>query len=589
MDVPKLNRTVGLESGGYTPAIQPITREAFGEGVDAENAKTGQIIGNLGAELQAHINAKNRFDEEQASNDAANAALNKTHDAHDKALEKTGGQAIGAYAGTIKTDNPAIQLTDTSKYGVPDVTLPGYHKEELDPESFIAQSAKNKQEMLATLKTPQQRDHASRLYDAGTEVLGRSVSQHEAQQTQVYQEQAMASNITTWAGIYAANPTAPGAQDFLNNAESSVKDFSKLKKEDDASAGLRLQQVNDTFAKKTIEAHPEFAGELLKLNLSTEGRAMVQGKQVDNLQNDIIAAISSGSANVLNADATPSLEKTLSFVDAQAKAQKFTPEQTTQAESQARSLISTKTAEINQNREQALKKFSDSTLQAFNAGKSREEMTDTFVKKDSSVFTGYPHTDTDTKQAIVDTLFTNTNAAREKALTHRSPAQLLALDQAMQTIRGMTGDNLVLLAGTTEKQKQSLVATEIMKKYVADNPNVTPDEITAHAKDIFKNVDTTVEGRLWGLFGTRTEPESVYKLQAEQNQAGAEENAVLERTYTPVTVQQAKDALISQGVQPTPKNILTAIQRMKGVKPTAAESQAAYQAQFDNQFKRGMK
>src|ERR1019366_7966160 len=103
---------------------------------------------------------------------------------------------------------------------------------------------------------------------------------------------------------------------------------------------------------------------------------------------------------------------------------------------------------------------------------------------------------------------------------------------------------------------------------------------------MFKNVDTTVPGTLWG---TNTESKYAYQVQAEQNMAGATENAALERAYHPETIQQAKDALISQGIQPTPKNIYSAMQKAGIIKPTAADNQAAYQAQFASQFKRGQK
>ena len=564
MDVPKLNTTVGLETGGYTPQIQPINRAAFGEAADAENAKTGQIIGNLGAELQAHINAKQKFDEEQASNDAANAALNKTHDTHDQILEKTGGQAIGAYAGTIKTDNPAIQLTDTAKYGVPDVTLPGYHKEELDPNSFIAQSAKNKQEMLTTLKTPQQRDHASRLYDAGAEVLGRSVSQHEARETQVYQEQAMASNITTWAGIYAANPTAPGAQDFLNNAQSSVKDFSKLKKEDDASAGLRLQQVDDTFAKKTIELHPEAAGQLLALNLSTEGRAFVQGAQVNNLQNDITKAIASGSANVLNPDATPSLEKTLSFVDAQAKAQKFTPEQTTQAESQARSLISTKTAEINQNREQNQKKFSDSALQMFNSGKPHDVIVDALIKKNNFDFTGYSATDKTNQKEFIDKLFTDTESARRAALKYLTPEQQAALELGKKHIEGKVGVKATTKL-TPDGEDVNLFKTlsDNLDRKVSGS-GMTPAQIVDYADESTKTI--TIKTHWF----KKDEAVTSGIEQVQKDIAGPLLEGNLQR-YDPVTYRMAKQAL---GDNATPAAIVELATRFYKSKAPVKDTKA---------------
>ena len=480
MNVPIMGETVPIQAPGRfgpeTPRIAPIGAESSGTNIAAASADTGRIVEGMGLELSAHIKAKQDFDNEQKSNDAATAALNDLHDVHDELTQKQGVNAEGNYD---------ILLARKSE--------------------FKAKYAKG--------LTPEQADHYNRVFDNGAEVIGRSVSQHEAEQTQVAREQGIASRIKTGADIYAINPYDSHSQAALDKAISDAGSLSQIHGETSETSAIRKQGVYDAFVLNAATKNPANASMLLEkhgTDISQKAQEQLRGIQVDSLQNNIIEEISSGSAKVLNTDATPSLEKTLSFVDAQAKAQKFTPEQTAQAEAQARSLISTKTAEINQNREQNQKKFSDSALQMFNSGKGHDEMVDALVKKSNFDFSGYPTTDKSNQKDYIDKLFTDKESAIQDALTHLNPSQKAAIAEAEIVVDGKVGNTKITLAGDKNKQQPAKeVYMNLVKRYVAGS-NHTYKEIMQYTNDLSKDLG---KGHFWSF----TVP--AFKSVEEQKQA----------------------------------------------------------------------
>ena len=496
MNVPVMGETTPIQVPGRfapeTPHITPIGEEAAGTNIGAAQAKLGGTISGVSAELGAHIVAKQNQDQEQAANDQVTAFAK---DAQENVLDKgvlalNGANAKGA---TVVYDKAVSDLENKYAEGLQPKTAELYHR--------IAQTHVN--------------------------LWRNNVIQHELTQTAAADEQAVASNVVTSAqtygqayGVKISDPDAQSKHDADMNAllvKSRSETVDQLKRQgiiDPDSVRIALQRVDGKFATEAATANPDNAGNILhsgKMDLSDKDKDQLRGIQVDTLQNNITQAIASGSAKILNPDATPSLEKTLAFVDAQAKAQKFTPEQTAQAESQARSLISTKTAEINQNREQALRKFSDATLQAFNSGKGHDEMVNTFVKKDPSNFTGFPQTDTATKQAIVDKLFTDKQAAINDAMTHLNPGQKAAIAEAEIVVDGKVGTTNIKLAGMNKQQKAKDVYMNLIKQYVAGS-NHTYKEIMQYTNDLSKDVGN-------GHFWNSTVP--AYKAVEEQQQKEA--------------------------------------------------------------------
>src|ERR1035437_7880932 len=101
MNVPVMGATTPIQVPGRfapeTPHITPVGEEAAGTNIGAAQAKLGSTISGVSAELGAHIVAKQNFDNEQKSNDAATSMLNDLHDFHDKINQNQGIKAEGNY------------------------------------------------------------------------------------------------------------------------------------------------------------------------------------------------------------------------------------------------------------------------------------------------------------------------------------------------------------------------------------------------------------------------------------------------------------------------------------------------------------
>ena len=284
MNVPMMGPTTPINVPGRffptTPHIEPITQAASGVNVDEANANFGKTLSNVSAGLAEHLIATQNFNNEQKSNDAATQSLNNLKDVHDKLMQTQGVNAIGIHSGETPTTIPPLQAGKLDVGGVNNAPI---KTTTIDPNSFVGQRAALRAKGAEGL-TPEQQDHYFRVFDNGAEVLDRSVARHEAEQTQVAQEQGIASRNATGAQIFAVNPFDPNSKAALDKAYSDTDSLSKLHGEDTNTSTLRKQQVTDLFMTSAAKNNPANAAMLLEkygANMSPEAQSELRGMKLD--------------------------------------------------------------------------------------------------------------------------------------------------------------------------------------------------------------------------------------------------------------------------------------------------------------------
>lgn len=488
MNVPIAQRTVGIEAqGSPNVSIKPITEGAFGANVARSNmdiaeakGSVGKVIANVGQQLFDHMAAKRNQDQEQEVNDRV-SQLNKDVDEN-----------------LLYGKDGALTLSGVNTKGVTPV--------------FDEQANALRTKYAKGLSASQTQFY-DRLANTHMEVRRNAVIRHEVGETQKAEEQGIASRIENDANTYAIDGgDSYQSQALHNKAISEAQDLHKRRGDDESTTALGIQKVNDVFAKKALESHPEQAKTILAtFNLSPEGKAYVQGKQVEVVQKDISVAALTYKPN---SDGTPNLSSTLEYAESKIKG--FTPDQQIQVKNFVKSQVSVKTAEIEQNREQNQKKFTNTALQMFNSGKGHDEIVDALVKKSNFDFTGYSATDKTNQTDYISRLFTDKNRAIGEATAYLNPEQKAALAEAKIMIAGIVGKTDIKLAGMEQKQPADDVYFNLLNQKVAGS-NMTREQIMSYTNELSKDIKTP--GRFWGSVWPNTE--KAYKVTAEQSQASA--------------------------------------------------------------------
>ena len=473
MEVPIFNRQVGLETGGISTKVQPISEASTGLAVDEANINLGKTVQGMGEKLGAYMMAKQKVQKEQEVNDRLTSLASDVQEnllnGKDGALVLQGANTKGI---TPVFDERVSKLV--SKYA-----------EGLDPEQTAMYHANAK---------------------AHHEVWRSAVIKHESEQGHIADEQGIASAIKTDSGTFAMAPFTKESDALRVKALSLASDLSARKGETLETKTLRLQAVDDSIAQETIRVHPEMAGELLtKLNLSPQGKALVQGAQVEAAQQDIANAAMTYKTNP---DGTPSLTGALEY--AKTKIKDFTPEQQQKVISFVHSYVGVKTAEIEQGWEQNKKDFYDEAMKMYLSGANHDQITQQLVKGKSSSFSGMPATDYATKQDYIDKLFLSRQEAIDKRNEYLTQDQKVGLAKAELIIQGVAGGIKDTLAGMPEQQDMDKVFSQLVKEKAS---TMTGTQIVEYAKELSKEVTTpaTFWGNVW--------PDTLgkgYKIQAEK-------------------------------------------------------------------------
>lgn len=392
MNVPIVEQKVQIQSsGGVVPAIQPITEAAFGGGVARAHQGFGKVVEGLGADLGAHMAAKQKVEEEHQVHDKLTAFASDVNEnvlwGKDGVFSLSGAATTGAIPVVDERINKAISE----------------HSKGLNP---------NQAEMFV------------RNAETYREQWRTAAIKHVAEQGRIADEQGISSAIKTDSDTIAVAPFSAQGKALREKALSLARDLSDRKGETPEAKELRLQMVDDSIAKATVALHPEHSGEILKtLNLSAEGKAFVQGAQVDAAQKDIAVAALKYKPN---ADGTPNLANTLEYADKRTK--DFTPAQREQVTNYVHRQVGVLTSEINQQWEQNQKQFYNSAYKMFKEGKTSADIVDALVKKRNFNFTGYTATDKAKQEDFIGKLFTDPKGATDEAIKAAEKQMKTALD-----------------------------------------------------------------------------------------------------------------------------------------------------------------
>ena len=508
MEVPSYNRSIGVEApGSVAPTLQPMTPASSGANIGQAIAGVGNQVQSLGGELLGHMITKKNADMEQEVHDKFNPVAQSMHDDAIQRLSTEGYQAKGITHGDNLDPTALANAANTGG----NVTAAIQAQDKSFQSSYVGTSLKRKADFVSQFTDPRQARLANNLYDAADANYRNAVSEHEVKQMRVATEQGLAASTLTAAQAASIRPNTNPFDDPMVQANNSrTYDLTNSMAGPDA-AKLAVQKNNDFIALERVKNFPSEASSILandKVDISPDAKAKIRGVQVDNLQNTITQQIVQGNKNIVNPDGTPNLQKTLDFVQSQADANKFLPEQTQRAEQMAREAISTKTAEISQNREQNQKSFYNTLAQMFNAGKNSDAIKDALLKKSHYDFTGMPASDKQTQEDAINEFFTNQQSAYNKSLNYLSPEQQSAVALAKQAMEAKVGKKASLKL-MDDGQPVNLLQTlnDNLDRKVAGS-SMTPQEIAAYADDSTKQVVTKP-----GFFSDDKQPGLFYEHQ----------------------------------------------------------------------------
>lgn len=223
MDVPKLNRQVGLQTGGFTPRVEPITETSSGLNVTRAQGEAFKTLGAVGEQIAAHVIAKQKLEREQAVNDVANEFNKELNEKH---LYGEGGALMRQGA------------------NAKDSTVKFYTDAETLRQKYASQI--------------QDKEEARLFHGLSSKLVssyGEAVTRHEASENSKALVDGLASSVKMYSSAISSNPGTKGSDELFNVSLERTEDVSKHLGKSQAGIDMDKKEMAGVIALEVINAN----------------------------------------------------------------------------------------------------------------------------------------------------------------------------------------------------------------------------------------------------------------------------------------------------------------------------------------------